>query len=159
MVFMRSFLYLLGGFVLFSIAATFFLLPEHNKNSEKNTDEGVKFSFDITPTSATPNDTFWFVLSIVNHSNDTAKFLLPTPLPARFTVYRNGRPIWNSDYGMMFIQMITPFKVAPGDSIPLKSFWLGKDNSAKLQPLGKYIVEACFLGNKKCFKDSLWLVD
>jgi len=108
---MRSFLYLLGGFVLFSIAATFFLLPEHNKNSEKNTDEGVKFSFDITPTSATPNDTFWFVLSIVNHSNDTAKF------------------------------------------------WLGKDNSAKLQPLGKYIVEACFLGNKKCFKDSLWLVD
>jgi len=151
---------MLGGLVLLSIAATFFLLPDSDKNADKNNEKSsVEFSFKITPKSATPADTFWFVLSIVNHGEDTAKFLLPTPLPARFTVYRNEHPIWNSDYGMMFAQMITPFVIASGDSISLKSFWLGKNNAAKFQPLGKYIVEGCFLGNKKCLKDSLWLVD
>ncbi len=104
-------------------------------------------------------DTVWFALSIVNQSDDTIRFVLPTPQAARFTVYRNERPVWRSDYGMMFIQMLTPLTIAPGDSLPLKAFWLGKDNDAKLLALGKYIIEACFLGNSECLRDSIWLVD
>lgn len=104
-------------------------------------------------------DTVWFALSIANHSDDTIRFVLPTPQAARFTIYRGERPVWFSDYGVMFIQMLTPLAIAPGDSLPIRAFWLGKDNNANLLPLGKYIVEACFMGNNKCFRDSLWLVD
>jgi len=156
---MRYFIYIIGGLIAFSILATTLVLKSEQAEQKivKKNDMGLSLS--VMPKTATPGDTFWFVLSVINKSKDTIEIVLPTPLPAKFTVYRDERPIWNSDYGMMFAQVLTSFIIPPGDSIPLKAFWLGKNNQAKFQPLGKYVVEGCLLGIHKCIRDSLWLVD
>ena len=130
-----------------------------DKNIMENESSGYLSILSLSKHTAVPGDTIWFALSILNYSNDSVNFLLPTPLPVIFTIYKDERPVWRSDYGMMFAQIITPFSLAPSDSISLKAFWLGKDNNAKWLPLGKYYIEGCFTATKQCIRDSLWLVD
>ena len=162
----RYFLYTLAGLVVFSALASLFVFGGGNRKAQDSAEKvpvqrmgDLEIKLSVVPKTATPGDTIWFVLSVINRGNEDLTVNLPTPQPARFVVYHKGRPVWRSDYGMMFAQVITPFKIAAGDSIPLKSFWLGKDNRAQWLPLGKYIVEGCFLGTKTCLRDTVWLVD
>jgi len=166
LVIVRYFLYTLAGLVVFSALASLFVFGGGNRKAQDSAEKvpvqrmgDLEIKLSAAPKNATPGDTIWFVLSVINRGNEDMTVNLPTPQPARFVVYHKGRPVWRSDYGMMFAQVITPFKIAAGDSIPLKSFWLGKDNRAQWLPLGKYIVEGCFLGTKTCLRDTVWLVD
>lgn len=134
-------------------------LGREDTSALKDDKSHLRIALSLSNRYLVPGDTVWFTLSIMNDSQDTLRMTLPTPLAVRFTVYRQQRPVWRSDYGMMFAQVITPFAIAPGDSIPLRAFWLGKDNQAQWLPLGKYFVKGCFTGSNNCEMDSLWLVD
>jgi len=146
-------------FFLLLCISTFSLALDKGEPPPQQASQPFELKFKISKQYPTPGDTVWFILSLINHSQDTLRFNLPTPQVARFSVLRDDRPVWLSDYGMMFAQVITPLIVIPGDSIPLKAFWLGKNNEAIWVPLGKYHIEACFNGTKQCLRDSLWLVD
>ena len=160
---MKYFMYTMVGILVFSALATIFIITEkkHGKNQDYPTARigNLELRLEINPKTITPGDTSWFVLWVVNRGQEIEQVNLPTPEPARFVVYRNNKPVWRSDYGMMFAQVITPFRITPGDSVPLKSFWVGKDNKANFLQIGKYIVEGCFLGTGTCLKDSVYLVD
>jgi len=161
---MKEFLYMFSALMIMVLGVTLLSSlgksdgPDNGTQTDKTQDE-ISISLDVNPHQATPGDTVWFVLSVFNHTQDSTILRLPSPLPARFTVYRGEKPVWNSDYGMMFAQIITPLTITPGDSLPIKAFWFGKDNHTEFLPLGKYFIEACFLANKKCLKDTVWLVD
>ena len=153
------------GFVILIIFLTISLTFAFGKASSPEVEEipqgaiSLDMKITLSKHQAVPGDTIWFVLHLANSSNDTLKFLLPSPMAVLFRVFRNERLVWRSDYGLMFAQIMTPFAIPPKDSIELKSFFMGKNNDAKFLPLGKYIVEGCFTGTKECLRDSFWLVD
>ena len=121
--------------------------------------DDFQLTLSLSKKQAVPGDTVWFTLLLANSSDDTLHFKLPSPLVARFVIYSDERPVWRSDFGISFAQVITPFAIPPKNSIPMRAFWLGKNNEADWLPLGKYYIEACFNATKQCLRDSMWLVD
>ncbi len=156
---MKAFVLTLGAFALLAIAITLGLGKSGRNDSEGGGEVLPTLSLALSTRELVAGDTVWLTLWVKNPSPDTLRVTLPSPLGARFTIYRGARPVWRSDYGVMFIQVLTPLAIPPKDSIPFRSFWTGKDNAARWLPLGKYTVEACFTANKRCLVDSLWLVD
>jgi len=149
------------GFLMFVVLATVdsYLDRTVRRKRQRTDSTPIELKLSVQPRFIAHGDSAKFTLTVKNKTYDTLKFTLRTPVAAIFAVKKDGVTIWDSMHGKVVAQVITPFILAPGKEKSMYSWWNARDNAGKYVMLGKYTVEACFLGSDTCIVDSVFVVD
>ena len=104
--------------------------------------DGIQVTLRSEPKVAKPGGEFSLTLNVRNLSGESRTFTLPSTQNYEFiSTAKGGGQAWRWSNGMMFAQVVTPMKMAAGDSSVFKAAW----DPAGLST-GKYTIQGYFLG-------------
>jgi|GEM_PF-2195802 len=90
--------------------------------------------------SYTGSDTVKLQLVITNIGSTPLTFNSNNSQRFEFVVQAGDREIWRWSKGRLFAQMLTSWKLAPGNTITYSAVWEQKDNTGKSAPPGTYTI-------------------
>jgi Intracellular proteinase inhibitor len=104
--------------------------------------DGFSVTLRSEPRVAEPSGTFSLTLNVRNLSGETREFTLSTPQMYEFLAFdADGGQVWRWSEGTMYAQVVTPVKMADGESQVFKAAWNTEETSA-----GEYEIQGYFLG-------------
>lgn len=91
--------------------------------------------------SYVPGDSVKIFFSLSNVGRDTIHLNFSSSQQYDFTATTSGSLVWRWSYGKVFLPIMLPGRLAPGQTITYRESWNQQSNSGQQVPSGSYIIQ------------------
>lgn len=87
-------------------------------------------------------------LTVTNSTADPVVLTAPSSQLYDFAVIQGGREVWRWSAGRMFMALVTPLEIAPGQARVFTEVWDQRDRDGQPVAPGYYVVQGVLIGGE-----------